>query len=294
MTSQPLISPTELQRIEARVKALHRGPLSVPGAQLSGPQQTHHRGAGMELQDLRGYEHGDEVRHIAWRSSARAGRPLVKVFQAERLARRLLVVEQHGGMYFASRGELKAALAVRICALLGFSALNQQSEVGGLTFSDGERFFPYSRRQARLLALLASINLADAPTREAEPEAVTAQLQRLARGRSEIYLISDFSHWQADHLRALAPLGQRATLHAIEIFDEGEQQLTDMGRVKIASPYGDGVAVIDTGDARLRARYNQQMAARRALIATEFKRAGIRHLCCASHDDPLHTLGPLL
>ena len=294
MTSQPLISPAELQRIEARVKALHRGPFTAPGAQLSGPQQSLYRGAGMELRDLRGYEHGDDVRHIAWRSSARAGRPLVKIFQAERQARRLLVVEQHGGMYFASRGELKAALAVRICALLGFSALNRQSEVGGLTFTEGEHFFPYSRGQTRTLALLASINLADAPIRAAEPEAITAQLQRLANGRSEIYLISDFSHWQADHFRSLASLGQRATLHAIEIFDEGEQQLTDMGRVNITSPYGNRVAMIDTGDPRLRARYNEQMAARRTLIASELKRAGIRHKRCASHEDPLHTLGPLL
>ncbi len=294
MTTAPLISPHALEQLQAQAKALGSHNASPRLSPLSGPQRSSHRGSGVELQDLRGYEFGDDVRHMAWRSSAKTGRPMVKVFHAEKQARRLLCVEQYSDMYFATAGELKAATAVRAAALLCFNGLFKQAQIGGLTWGQGRHSFPYSHRLEQTLALLRSINLSQPPQTHSEPQRLVEQLCQLASQPCDLYLISDFNHWQTQHIRALGQLTAQHTLYAIQIIDRGEQSLVDLGKLRISSPGDGGRCLIDTRNAQLRQRYNAAMRAKQEALTEAFKQTKVEHLLCYTHADILPTLAPLL
>ncbi len=293
MDAPPLIAPQVLEQLQAQIRALgsrrNKRSLSAP----NGSQHSVYRGAGMELQDLRGYEFGDDVRHIAWRSSARTNRPMVKVFHAEKQARHLIYVEQHDSMYFATAGELKAATAVRIAALLSFNGLFKQAEIGGITWGQSEQLFPFSHRLDQVLALLRSINSSTPPQHRSQPQVFIEQLHRLATQQCDIYLISDFNHWQEHDFQALQPLAERHRLWAIQIADQGEQSLADWGKLKINLPGGEQ-RLIDTSLPSLRQRYNEAMRTKQTVLEQMLKQAQAIHHICYTHQDALQTVEPLL
>lgn len=274
---ETLLSARELQRL--RFQAGRLGSLRARGSSaLSGPQPAWQRGSGLELEDLRPYQWGDDVRHIAWRASARSGRPISKVFRAERRQRILMLVEQHPGMGFATRGELKAAVAARACALIGFAALRQGAEIGGMVVGRDTGYFPPGAHLDRALALIGAANRApghDYPG--VDPAASLARLQHLARRQDSLYLISDFQHWGQDLLPTLGQLAERHPVHALQVMDAGEQTLTPVGRLRIRSPFDGREQVIDSDDADLRRRYAEAMAARQAELGQLFRRSGVRH-----------------
>ncbi len=294
MAPSPLISSRVLEQLQAQLKTLSQRQNRRSRSHLSGAQRSAYRGAGMELQELRGYEFGDDIRHIAWRSSAKTGRPMVKLFQAERQSRALVCVEQHDTMYFATRGELKAATAVRATALLCFNARLKQTEVGGLTWSAGEQAFPFSNRLEQTLALLRSINTDQPPRHRSDPHKLITQLQQLASRHCDIYLISDFSHWQTPALAALTQLAAHHRLHAVQIVDRGEQVVEDVGRLRVIDPDSGRCSVIDTGNPQLRQRYAAAMQERQAQLAHSLKQAQVAHIRCYTDAPPLQALEPLL
>lgn len=277
MQDDTLLSARDLELL--RFQAGRFGSLRARGSSpLGGSQTSRQRGAGLELEDLRPYQLGDDVRHIAWRASARSGRPISKVFRAERRQRILVLVEQHPGMAFATRGELKAAVAARACALIGFAALRQGAEIGGMVVGRGTEFFPPSAQLDRTLVLIGAANRAPGHDYPAvDPLTSLAQLQQLARRQDTLYLIGDFHHW-TDEL--LAPLSQLAEYHppyALQVIDEGEQTLTPVGRLRIRSPFDGREHLIDTDNTILRQQYAAAMGGKQAQLDRLLRRCGIHH-----------------
>ncbi|ALP54637.1 hypothetical protein Tel_16585 [Candidatus Tenderia electrophaga] len=294
MAVDALLSARELELL--RFQAGRLGGLRARGSSpLSGPQTAWQRGAGLELEDLRPYQLGDDVRHIAWRASARSGRPISKVFRAERRQRILVLVEQHPGMAFATRGELKAAVAARACALIGFAALRQGAEIGGMVAGRETEFFQPGTHLDRALALIGAANRApghDYPAVDAA-EAL-AQLHQLARRQDSLYLISDFQHWDDALLASLKQLTERHLVCALQIVDAGEQTLTAVGRLHIRSPFDGRELVIDTDDAELRRQYAAAMNEHQQQLEQLFKRSGMHHQQLFTDRDPLPTLARAL
>ena len=160
MQTDSLLSNHDLEQLRLQAAALLRRPLLPGSSNLSGEQASLQRGMGMELEDLRPYQVGDDVRHIAWRTTARSSHPITKVFRAERLQRILLIIEQHPGMGFATRGELKATQAAKTAALIAFAGLHQRAEVGALvcgqTKDQAIAHFPYSNQLDATLTIIGS------------------------------------------------------------------------------------------------------------------------------------------
>lgn len=292
--NEALLSARELERL--RFQAGRLGGLRARGTSpLSGPQTAWQRGAGLELEDLRPYQLGDDVRHIAWRASARSGRPISKVFRAERRQRILVLVEQHPGMAFATRGELKAAVASRACALTGFAALRQGAEIGGMVAGRETRFFPPGANLERALALIGAANRAPGHDHPGvDPSASLMHLQQLARRRDTIYLISDFQHWTNALRTPLSQLAERHPVYALQVMDTGEQTLTPVGRLRIRSPFDGRERLIDTDDAELRRRYAAAMQQKQTQLEQLLRRAGVAHQRLYTDQDILPALAQAL
>jgi len=277
MASKALLSAHELELLRFQAQRLP-GYRAHGTSQLSGAQLSLQRGTGLELEDLRPYQVGDDVRHIAWRASARNGRPISKVFRAERRQRILILIEQHPGMGFASRGELKATIASRATALISFAALRQGAEIGGMLVGQKTQFFQAASQLDQTLAMVGQVN--HHPGHDytvAAPANSIKQLQMLAQRHDTIYLISDFQHWSEDLHTPLAQLAEWHNLHALQIIDQGEQTLAAVGKLRIRSPFDGSELIIDTDNAQLRQQYATSMAAKQAQLEQLFRRSSVKH-----------------
>ncbi len=276
----PLLTSSELAQLREQAKLLpdlmHSG-----HNRRAGPHLAFERGAGLELEELRRYQHGDEVRHMAWRATARRGTAMMKVFRAERQSRRLLIIDRHPGMYFGSHGELKATTATRIAALLAFNALDHQTELSAIIHGHERRYFDSSNRLDDALAILRHLSHAPAQSMngidaaiEFPAEALLNQLLTLNTRRSQICFISDFTHWQTNSCTPLLKqLAQQHQLLAFQVSDKGEQQLPSAGKLRLF-----GVGLIDSDNAQLQQRYQSVMQEKQESISQMLQQSAIPHL----------------
>lgn len=291
----PLLTIADLERLQRQTlqfQARRRRPVA---SRFAGPVLSLFRGRGMELEDLRAYQTGDDVRHMEWRATARSGRPITKVFREERQRLVYIVIDRGPTMAFGTRRELKAATAARVAALLAFSAVARQERVAGLVLNgDGEQSFPATRSLDGALRLLGA---AIAPVTMTPSASFTLtsleRLDRAAERGSSIYLISDFYHFDARHQPVLRHLAERCEITAIHIVDPAEEQLSSVGRTRFRSPDG-RLYVVDTDDARLRERYAAVMAERNAALQQGLLSAGIPVVRIHTHDDILSQLDQVL
>jgi uncharacterized protein (DUF58 family) len=291
----PLLTIAELERLQRQTLQFQARRRRAAASRFAGPAPSVFRGRGMELEDLRAYQPGDDVRHMEWRATARSGRPITKVFREERQRLAYLVIDRGPTMAFGTRREIKAATAARIAALLAFSALARQERVAGLICDGGgEQSFPATRTLDGALRLLRAA-IAPVDT-SAEHSKMTASLQRLDRAAergSAIYLISDFHDLDARHLPVLRHLGERCDLTALQVIDPAEEQLGDAGRLRLRGPDG-RVHIVDSGDARLRERYAAATAERRKELKRLLHAASVGLVRVSTQDDVLPQVDGLL
>ncbi|MDX1251480.1 MAG: DUF58 domain-containing protein [Gammaproteobacteria bacterium] len=289
--TEPLLSTTELEQLQWRVLERRRLSRHAVAAPFAGQQTSVFRGHGMELEEVRAYQPGDDVRRMDWRATARTGRPVVKVFREERSRGLFLLVDRGPAMRFGTRGELKAARAARVAAILAFSALAGRDSVAGIVAGGGEEFFPPARNLEGTLALLRA---ACAPLpEEYKPlpiERLIEQSRRAAERGASICLISDFARLHEHHVPPLIRLATRHNVLAVRIVDPGEEELPNAGKLRIISPATGRICVIDTSDATLRARYAKAMAERSAALENLFRRAGIALHQIHTHRDVLQEM----
>lgn len=273
--SAPLVADEEFERL--RLIALHSRLRRQTAGSLAGAFTGRQRGEGLDLHESRPYQHGDDVRHMDWRATARSGRPITKVFLAERRRDLFLLIDRRPSMMFGTRRELKAATAARIAALLAFRTLAGQGLVSGMVLSGQTARFPARGTLAGILPLLRAAAAAAAY----EPGMETPHPDTPAG--ATVVLIGDFHDVLAGtaSLTQYLPSGGRAPVTAIRIVDDAERALPAAGLLRLTPPAGGDVVLVDTDDAELRRRY----AARAAARDREFIRA------CAALDITPVTIG---
>ncbi|HEY3699008.1 MAG TPA: DUF58 domain-containing protein [Spongiibacteraceae bacterium] len=253
-------------------------------APLLGSVRSTLRGRGLEFEEARAYQAGDDVRTIDWRVTARSGRPFTKLFREEREKPLLIVVDQRQPMFFGSRHCFKSKLAAYLAALLAWSGLEQGDRIGGLIIGNRERREIRPRRtrktaMAWLNALLAfnralqrdtQLSTADAlPSAEQSLLATLSDLRHIAKPGSTIYIISDFcgsEHPQVrEHLYALA---RHCDITALFIFDPLERELPPPALYAVTD--GNARVILDSGDKKLReyhrAAFDQHLQQVRQLL----------------------------
>ena len=186
--------------------------------QLGGFRSAY-RGRGLEFDEVRPYQEGDDVRSIDWRVTARRGKPHTKLFREERERPILLLIDLHPGMYFGSTTQFKSVLAGRLTALLGWAAVHSGDRVGGIvTSAKGQLVIPPTARENTLLRLLSAVvelqpEQAAAPAAGASDAAIE-RLAHLAHPGSLVLLLSDFQQISP----AAEPALQALSLHNDLIF----------------------------------------------------------------------------
>ncbi len=289
------VTLADLVRLRPAGEAVH---LTAPRIRVAtaGGHLSPYKGRGVEFDESRPYQPGDDLRTIDWRVTARTGRPHTKVFREERNRPVFVWLDLRRPMLFATRGAFKGVRAAEMAALIAWSAVANGDRLGGLVFSETEhhelRPALGSRAALHLLQTICSDGLwqPDPTTEVAEIDAERAlqRLSRVARPGSLIFLLSDFRGLGADADRHMRQLAGHCDLLLAHFFDPVEAELPPPGRYRIQSA-GRSFA-IETSNAAMRARYHERFEARRAALGALARLPGIRVIDCATDAEPRSVL----
>lgn len=250
------------------------------------------KGRGVEFDESRPYQHGDDLRTIDWRVTARTGKPHTKVFREERNRPVLVWADMQQTMAFATQGAYKRVTAAQLAALISWSTVGNGDQLGGLVFTETahhELRPRLGRRSAlRLLELVAETSRA-APDAPPTPPAVAVEqtllrLTRVARPGHMLFLISDFSGLDAAAERHVRQLSSHSDVFLVRVFDPLEAELPPPGRYRIQT--GGDVRVIDTRSADVRRSHRERFEARTAQLKSLARLPGVTLLSLSTVDDP--------
>jgi len=258
---------------------------------ITGTHRSRFRGRGMDYQESRHYQAGDDIRNMDWRVTARAGRPHVKLYEEERERPVVTLVDLGSGMFFGTRGAFKSVVAARLAALVGWAAVANHDRIGALLFNgEHHELQPAGGRHAIMRLIRALARAGDPATglsRAAEPAALSAaltRLRRVARPGSLVFMISDFYSMDEETGRHLSRLRRHSDILACQVIDPLELAPPPAGHYGIT----DGVrtGVLDTRSLRGRGRYEAYLEHHRAAVHELTASRGIPLIRFSTADDP--------
>jgi uncharacterized protein (DUF58 family) len=254
----PAIPKTVLRRIRAlEIKAR-----ILADQAFLGTYRSVFRGSGLEFEEVREYEPGDDIRSIDWNVTARMGVPYIKKFREDRELSIFLAVDASASAWFGSVGQSKHDLGAEVAALLALTAMTNNDKVGLLRFASGiQEWVPASNGRDHLLRMIRDL-LMTAPRRaRTDVDAAAHFLTNVTKKRSVVFLISDFIDVGVGE--ALRLLGRKHDVVAIVLNDPRELDLPDIGVIALEDAETGRTTYVDTSDARLREQYAASARRRR-------------------------------
>ena len=272
----------KIRRLELRTRRL------VESA-FGGQYHSVFKGRGMNFEDVRAYNPGDEVRFIDRNVTARTGDLHVKNFTEERELTVLLLVDVSASGTFGSVSQSKRELAAEVASLLAFSAIGNRDKVGLLLFSDEiELFLPPRKGRGHVLRLIREVLYYQPRGRKTDLAAALEYLNRVVHRRAVVFLLSDFQ--APDFSRPLAVTGRRHDLVAVPVIDPLEESLPDVGRVSLEDAENGAILEINTSDRKVRANFAKAVAERRNALLGLLRRAQVDTISLRTDADYLPAL----
>lgn len=273
----------KVRKIELRTRGLVR-------ESFGGEYHSRFKGEGIDFEDFREYQPGDEVRSIDWNVTARLGVPFVKKFTEERELTVYLCIDISASGDYGSRGPSKRETMAEVAALLAFSALQNKDKVALVLFTDRiELYLPPRKGTAHALRLIREILHFQPEGRLTQLGAPVHLLQNAVRKRSLVFLLSDFL-FPEDLGSALRVVNRKHDLVAIQVSDPAELALPAVGRVRLEDPETGHQIEINTSKPRVRAAYLAEATRWQEEIDRQFKRLSIDKLSLRTDEEYLPAL----
>ena len=247
-------------------------------ARQAGTYLSQYKGRGMEFEEHRSYQPGDDIRTIDWRVTARTGSPHTKVYREERERPVLFCVDYRRPMFFATRGVFKSVMAAKAAALLAWSSNHHGDRVGGLIFSETQhQELRPQRGKAAVLKLIQALVRLDG-SRESVPTELSmdkpmARLRRVVRPGSLVIIISDFRGWRKRAESHLLQIARHNSVWLLFVVDPVETALPPAGLYKVMD--GEQQTIINTRSQTVQTKYAARFRNRRDHFETLCRRHGM-------------------
>jgi uncharacterized protein (DUF58 family) len=254
---------------------------------LQGDHRTLMRGAGLDLADLREYQHHDDVRHIDWNVTARLQTPYVRQFTEDRELSAWFLVDLSASVDFGSDRFTKRTVAREFVAVLARLLTRHGNRVGALLYgSNVDTVLPARGGRVHVLELLQRMAArpAEAAAGATDLRELLLAAQRTVKRRSTLFVISDFISapgWE----KTLGQLAQRHEVTAVRLFDALEMDLPDLGLVTMKDAETGEQLVVDTHNRRFRERFAAAAVKRETTLRESLARAGVDTLELGTDDD---------
>lgn len=256
---------------------------------FAGQYKSVFRGRGMEFDEVRLYQPGDDIRTIDWNVTARTGDCFIKRYCEERELTVLFVVDISASGIFGSSDHSKLDLVIEIAAMLMFSALKNNDKVGLITFCDEViEFIPPRKGKGHVLRMIRQLVDVHPVSRETRFDTALEFLNRVQKRRAVVFLISDFLGELPR--KTLAISNRRHDLTAITVSDQREQALPDVGFVSLRDAETGETIEVDTRHPRVRELFASRNEQRNDALSRQLKRMGVDQLPVGTQGDYLLSL----
>lgn len=256
----------KVRKIEIKTKGLSKHI-------FSGEYHSAFKGRGMSFSEVRNYQYGDDIRNIDWNVTARTGEPHVKIFEEERELTVMLLIDVSKSAYFGTVNQLKNEVLIEICAVLAFSAINNNDKVGVIFFTDRvEKFIPPKKGRQHILRIIRELL-------DFEPQGSSTNIgttldyfNNVIKKRSICFILSDFlAQGYNDPIRIAA---RRHDIIGVHLFDKRETELPNVGLIRATDAETGQMQWIDTSSKKVRQKYSSWFEDNFAYFKTTFVRSG--------------------
>ena len=222
---------------------------------FSGEYHSAFKGRGMAFSEVREYTPGDDVRTIDWNVTARFSTPYVKVFEEERELSVVLVVDVSASGLFGTNKQYKQELITELCAVVAFSASQNNDKIGVIFFSDKiEKFIPPKKGKSHVLRIIRELLEFKPENKKTNLELALKYLTNVIKKKSIVFLISDF-YADSEYKDALKIANKKHDLVALRIVDKTETELPNVGLIKLRDNETGNVMWVDTSDKNFRKQF---------------------------------------
>ena len=273
------VVPTNPQETLRRAQRVEVVALRAVNDAMVGAYLSRFKGRGTDFEELREYVPGDDVRTMDWNVTARTGKPFVRLHREERELTMVLAIDVSGSSAFGSGDRTLRERAAEAAACLAVSALKAGDKVGLLLFTDREELWLRPRKGRRQVLRIVREALEFRPT--SRRTAFAGPMRRLARAlkrRAMVFVLSDFLAGPEGEDAMAAALGELNARHdtaCVQLVDEREHTLPDVGIVALEDAETGEIREVDTSSASLRARFTAAAQARLAATSAALGRAGV-------------------
>ena len=263
---------------------------------IVGCHRSQFRGRGMDYEESRGYQPGDDIRNMDWRVTARSGRAHVKVYREERERPVVIMADFGPGMFFATEGAFKSIIAARAAALIAWAAIQNGDRIGALLYNGKHHELRPTGGQRGALRLVRELVIAADPANKVTAtahnrssfNAALLRLRRVVRPGSLVFLLGDFYRLDADSKQQLQLLRRHNDVVACQILDRLELHPPAAGRYPIN--YAGQQGILDTRSGAQRKAWTQHFAERRQHVSDLMQRCAIPLIRLNTADDVSQSL----
>ena len=222
---------------------------------LAGEYVSVFKGRGMEFDEVREYQAGDDIRTIDWNVTARLGHPYIKRYTEERELTIMFLVDLSFSGEFGSMKQFKNEIATEICAVLAFSAVRNNDKVGLILFTDKiEKFVPPKKGKTHVLRVIREVLYFKPENKGTDISIALEYLLKVTKRKTVCFLISDFITEGFE--RALRIANKRHDMVAVSITDPRELEIPNVGFVELEDAETGEITLIDTSDRKMMERFN--------------------------------------
>lgn len=273
----------QVRAIEIRTKGL--------SSQIfSGEYHSAFKGRGMAFSEVREYIPGDDIRNIDWNVTARFNHPFVKVYEEERELTVMLMVDISGSGSFGTSKQFKRELITELCAVLAFSAIQNNDKTGVILFSDRiEKFIPPKKGRTHILRIIKELLEFQPTGNGTDIGSALRYFSNMIKRRSIAFLISDFM--APDFSDPLKVAAKKHDLVAIRIGDKREHMLPDIGLIDALDPETGAKILLDTSNLEVRNQFMDWTRSKESKTTELLNKNGVDHVKIMTGES---YVGPLL
>ena len=240
---------------------------------FTGHYHSAFKGKGMLFSEVRKYVPGDDVRDIDWNVTAKLSEPYIKIFEEERELTMMLMVDVSSSEFFGSSGLLKKELITEICAVLSFSAMQNNDKVGLIFFTDEiELFIPPKKGKKHILRIIRELINFTPNSNKTNISKAFQYLNNVVKKKSIVFMLSDFIDDKFDNSVRL--IAKKHDLTGIRVFDKFEEKVFSMGLNLFYDTENELYQWIDTSDPKVRNKIQQKYNQRLEYFRNTFLKSG--------------------
>jgi uncharacterized protein (DUF58 family) len=282
-------SDNTLLSIGSKVRELEIKSKRLTNHLFTGEYHSAFKGRGMLFKEVKEYSAGDDIRFIDWNVSARMNGTYSKIFEEERELSVYILVDASASSFFGTHQQSKKELMTEICAVLAFSALNNNDKTSLLFFTDAvEKYIPSSKGREHVLYMIRELLTFKPKSTQTNLVKALQFLNNITRHKSIVFILSDFA--DEGYHEALRVAAKKHDVIGVQVFDKNDAALPNIGLMQTKDAETNETIWLDSNDTMVKYYYQQQFLKIQTDAQQTFRKAGADLLQIATGQDYVKAL----